>query len=307
MAIVSAAIRDLELPLAPAAARRFCETLEAGDVIDLGPTPIRFTNDELSFLRGQKKSEGAHHKNVAYRPHQDRLTGLDGPATAPMRALMRRFSQQAVAFLHDFLSPYQFDVDYASFRPLEEEGRPAKLHARNDLLHVDSFPTRPSRGRRILRFFVNVNPEEPRVWRTGPPFPELARALAAPSGLLARYRRDREQPALARALTHLLGRCGLATQFRPPYDRFMLSFHDWLKANDEFQSQRHTLSSFAPMSSWLCMTDTVSHAVVRGRLALEQTILVHPGTLQAPALAPQQVLDLLALRGSAAPPSLPNS
>ncbi|MGH9466884.1 MAG: Kdo hydroxylase family protein [Terriglobales bacterium] len=30
--------------------------------------------------------------------------------------------------------------------------RAAKVHARNDLMHVDSFPTRPSRGRRILRF-----------------------------------------------------------------------------------------------------------------------------------------------------------
>lgn len=295
MAIVSAAIRDLELPLAPAAARRFCEALEAGDVIDLGPTPIPFTADELLFLRSQKKTEDAHHKNVAYRPHQDRLTGLDGPAAAPLRALMRRFSQRAVAFLHDFLSPYTFDLDYASFRPLEEEGRPAKRNARNDLLHVDSFPTRPSRGRRILRLFVNVNPVEPRVWRTGPPFPELARAMAAPSGLLARYRRDCQQPVLARSLTSLLGRCGLAARFRPPYDRFMLSFHDWLKANDAFQSQRHTVCCFAPMASWLCMTDTVSHAVVRGRLALEQTVLVHPGTLQAPALAPQQILDHLAL------------
>ncbi|MGH3184455.1 MAG: Kdo hydroxylase family protein, partial [Streptosporangiaceae bacterium] len=31
--------------------------------------------------------------------------------------------------------------------------------------------TRPSRGRRILRFFVNVNPSEPRIWKTGPAFP----------------------------------------------------------------------------------------------------------------------------------------
>ncbi len=42
------------------------------------------------------------------------------------------------------------------------------------------------------------------------------------------------------------------------------------------------------------MTDTVSHAVLRGRLALEQTMLVLPETLQAPEVAPIEVLAALA-------------
>ena len=207
---------------------------------------------------------------------------------------MRRFSAAALAFLRGFLPSYRFDVDYASFRPLEEQGRAAKQNARNDLLHVDSFPTRPSRGRRILRFFINVNGDEPRVWKTGPAFPELARTLAQPSGLLERYRRQISQPRWIAALSDGLGRLGLAHHFRPPYDRFMLSFHDWLKANPEFQSRPHSISEFEPMAGWMCMTDTVSHAVLRGRFALEQTVLVLPQTLQAPEVAPAKVLDSLA-------------
>ncbi len=89
----------------------------------------------------------------------------------------------------------------------------------------------PSSGRRILRFFVNVHASEPRVWKTGPAFPELARTWAGPSGLLERYRRQAAQPRWRGALSDGLGRLGLAHHFRPPYDRFMLSFHDWLKAN----------------------------------------------------------------------------
>jgi len=69
------------------------------------------------------------------------------------------------------------------------------------------------------------------VWKTGPAFPELARTWAGPSGLLERYRRQAAQPRWRGALSDGLGRLGLAHHFRPPYDRFMLSFHDWLKAN----------------------------------------------------------------------------
>ncbi|HEV2447404.1 MAG TPA: Kdo hydroxylase family protein [Candidatus Sulfopaludibacter sp.] len=294
MGVMRIEAKTLALPLAAEAAHPYCAALEAGEILHLGASPIAFSAEELEFLRGQKKSEAGYHKNVAYRPRQDRLTGYAGAEAERMHALMRDFSRQALAFLRALLSPSRFDVDYASFRPLEEQGRPAKQNARNDLLHVDSFPTRPSRGRRILRFFVNVNPSEPRIWKTGPAFPALARELAAPSGLLAAYRHQRAQPRWRQALNAGLGRMGMANQFRPPYDRFMLSFHDWLKANGEFQSRQHLISEFEPMASWMCMTDTVSHAVLRGRFALEQTVLVLPETLQAPAEAPANVLAAMA-------------
>lgn len=78
-------------------------------------------------------------------------------------------------FCKVFLSPYakHWKIDFASFRPIEEKGRKMRLRARNDLLHVDSFPTRPIFGDRILRTFININPTENRVWRTSDTFEKL--------------------------------------------------------------------------------------------------------------------------------------
>lgn len=285
MGLVTVDTTTLSLPLPALQARVYCRALEAGELVYFPSTPLSFADEELEFLRAQKQSGAGYHKNIAYRPKQQRLTGYVGGEAARMQALMQRFSAAALNFLTSFCSPYRFDVDYASFRGLEEAGRPMKPNARNDLLHVDSFPTRPSEGRRILRFFVNVNATEVRVWRTGPPFGELARRYAESSGLLARYRRHRR---LSDGLRRQL-------RLRPPYDRFMGGFHDWLKAQEEFQRlPSHQEWEFPPLSSWMAMTDTVSHAVLRGRFALEQTILVHPDTLQAPEAAPERILAAMA-------------
>src|SRR5438270_9827165 len=83
------------------------------------------------------------------------------------------------------LAPYasHWSLDFASFRPLEEQGRDLPLHKRNDLLHVDAFPSRPTRGGRILRVFTNLNPHEPRVWETVGPFDWLANNYARAAGL----------------------------------------------------------------------------------------------------------------------------
>ena len=74
-------------------------------------------------------------------------------------------------------------MDYASFRPVEEEGRELPLRHRNDLLHLDAFPTRPTHGARILRAFTNLHPTKERVWATSEPFSALAERYAVPAGL----------------------------------------------------------------------------------------------------------------------------
>ena len=83
-----------------------------------------------------------------------------------MLDVMRRYSTSVDAFLEKFLAPYRrrWRLDYASFRPLEEKGRDLPLRHRNDLLHTDAFPTRPTRGWRILRFFHNIHPSCTRDW-----------------------------------------------------------------------------------------------------------------------------------------------
>src|SRR5262249_24405286 len=79
---------------------------------------------------------------------------------------------------------------------------------------------------------------------------------------------------------------------RSPYDTFMLRFHDFLKANDEFQEHGpKRFWSFAPGSAWLVLTDVASHAVLRGRYALEHSYFVAPGSLALPDLSPPALLE----------------
>ena len=77
----------------------------------------------------------------------------------------------------------------------------------------------------------------------------------------------------------------------------MLHFHDWLKGNVEYQ-ERSPKYRFAlpPGSTWLVFTDIVPHAVLAGRLALEQTVIVARESLANAANAPSAILERIAGR-----------
>ena len=146
--------------------REWCERLEQGAILFFPKTPIALADEDLQFLRGQQQTDSSLHKNIAYKPKADELSGVDTKTAKPaavdrLRSIMRGYSQSVTAFLTGFLSPYagQWQLDYASFRPQEEEGRDLPLRRRNDLLHTDAFPTRPTHGARILRFFNNIHPD----------------------------------------------------------------------------------------------------------------------------------------------------
>jgi len=215
-----------------------CSCLEEGNILFFEKTPFELPADEVQFLLSQKQSEAGYHKNIAYRPAPDRLTGYgqgSGADRDKLQAIMRRFSRSVMEFTRRLLAPYgeSLSVDFASFRPQQEAGRQIRQRARNDLLHVDSFPTRPSHGNRILRVFTNINPTEPRVWVTAETFDRLAARFAGsggmplPKGVASGPRR---------VLTRLARAVRLHGLARSPYDDWMLRFHHFLKANQEFQN-----------------------------------------------------------------------
>jgi hypothetical protein len=273
-----------------------CGALEAGDILLFARTPFELPPGDVQFLLGQRQTEAGYHKNIAYRPREDRVTGVarQAPeAAATLRRVLRDYSQRAVAFAAGLFPTYarRWRIDYASFRPQEEAGRRLSLRARNDLVHVDSFPTRPSGGDRLLRVFTNVNPSAPRVWLTGGTFDELAARFAAPSGLLDRARRE----GPARRVRRVARRLGLPVTVRPPYDEFMLRFHHFLKENRAYQQDEpKTRVEFPPGATWVVFTDMVSHAVLSGQYALEQTFIVARESLALPERAPIAVLERLA-------------
>jgi len=269
--------------------------LERGNVVLFAAPAFALAPDDCRFLLGQRQSSASYHKNIAYRPLTGRLTGYESadPADAArLREILETFSRDAARFVNECLAPYSgaIRLDFASFRPLEEQGRALRLRARNDLLHTDAFPTRPTNGDRILRFFVNLNPTVPRLWITSETFEPLARRLGPAAGLAEIRRLARSRAARA---ARELGRT-LGLTVRSPYDRFMMHFHNWLKENSEFQKdcpKSHWV--FAPGAVWMVYTDMVTHAVLSGQFAIEQTFLVSRNAMLEPERSPAGVLQTL--------------
>jgi hypothetical protein len=279
-------------------ARAYCEMLERGEILFFRELPFPFSSEDQRFLREQEWTELRMHKNVSYRPAEDALRGVSGdPATVErLRKIFQSYTAQVIAFAGSFLSPYKdkWILDFASFRPLEEEGRDLPLHKRNDLLHVDAFPSRPTQGGRILRIFTNLNPARPRVWNTTENFAAIATKFAKPAGLLQIAEDD---SAISRVVQKLGAKLGLTAAGRTPYDMFMLRFHDYLKENADFQKNTpKTQIDFPPLATWIVFTDCVAHAVMSGQYAIEQTFLIPPVALVTPEAAPYRILETIAGR-----------
>lgn len=273
-------------------ARHYCSALEKGEILFFPAPPFDLPPADLDFLVALKPSDSRLHKNISYRPEQNLLRGFSDTANeSRVHDIMHRYATQVVKFVSTFLAPYagKFQLDYASFRPLEEEGRDLPLHKRNDLLHVDAFPSRPTRGGRILRIFTNVHPSKERVWRVGPRFPELAASYAEPAGLS----RFASASGVLRGWKRGLGTLGLPVADRAPYDKFMLHFHDWLKENTAFQVAKDGKEEihFPPMATWLVFTDGVPHAALSGQFAMEQTFIIPVHALVTPEVSPIRVLE----------------
>jgi hypothetical protein len=75
----------------------------------------------------------------------------------------------------------------------------------------------------------------------------------------------------------------------------MLSFHHFLKENHAFQDEGgKPVFQFPAGSTWMVFTDMVSHAVLGGRYALEQTFIVSRQSLALPDKAPIAILERIA-------------
>lgn len=269
------------------------ERLERGEVLFYPTAPFALPqDDDLDFLLEQELGSLAH-KNISYNPANGKVNGFvrhGDEQVSQLRGIFARFSQAATAWLATLLPqyPHGWHLDRASFRPQEEATRRLRPKARNDLLHVDAFPGRPSRGNRILRVFANINPREPRIWVTSDPFAKLLKRYGEAAGLPGRTS-ARWLHTLSR---NVIGLFQPNVRRRSEYDLFMLRFHDYLKLNEEFQEKGPKyLHTFSPGSVWVAMTDTCSHAVLRGRYALEHSYFVSPVVLALPEESPPALLQ----------------
>ena len=261
----------------------------------------------MQFLLAQKQTGSKGRKNIAYKPRSDMISNHDcsDPKTiAQMHEILRNYSRRVSDFLAKLLSPYapSWQLDYASFRPFQEKGRKLRTRARNDLLHVDAFPTRPMHGSRILRFFTNINPVESRRWVTSKSCGELIEEFggkAVPFPKTVGYTlKDR----LSQKMAQVFRRAKIPIVLRSPYDAFMLQMHHFLKENKKFQRDaQKDFWEFPPFSCWAVYTDLVSHAALSGQYALEQTFIIPQNALLLPDQSPVSILERLSKRNMVNP------
>jgi hypothetical protein len=266
------------------------ERLERGEVLFWPTAPFAVPEgDDRAFLLQQRRS-GLGHKHICHNPHTGETTGFmrqSAEQAERLRTILANFSRGVTHWLGEVLPRYRggCEPDRATFRPEEEAIRRVRLNARNDLLHVDAFPTRPARGRRILRIYANLHPTDPRIWATSEPLPRL---LSRYSGRLRRSSVGWMQTlgANVRALLHP------PQERHSPADLFMLRLHDALKRDVRFQQKgSRRLWRFPPGSAWLVMTDGCSYAELRGQYALEHSFFVAPKVLACPELAPAALIE----------------
>jgi hypothetical protein len=282
--IVSLPIRIWDQPCAAADQERAAQTLETGSVLLFPQLRFPMLGGEERLLTAAVAGES---KNVSLDPSTGRLRGSSaGEAELNLlRSVMMRFAISSRALLRNLLPRYEAGLQQArtSFRPVEIAGRATSWRKDDTRLHVDSFPSSPTQGRRILRVFANVNPHgQSRTWRLGEPFEDAAR---------------RYLPSLPGPLwgsSRVLKALRITKGTRSAYDYFMLRLHDRMKADLAYQSNVPQLvHEFLPGSAWIVFTDQVSHAAMKGQYAFEQTFHLPVDSMLDPSRSPLRTLERL--------------
>jgi hypothetical protein len=269
-------------PFDDAVQSRAQDALESGKVLFFPHLPFAIANCE-SVLLSDALSNGRA-KNISRDPDGQ----VQGDAAAPEEAarlsvMMGRFAEQARDLVLGLFPGYAATIEQArtSYRPVEIAGRSYSPRDDDKRLHVDAFPSRPQRGRRILRVFSNIHPlGGARVWHVGEPFEDVAKRYAATA---------RKPLPLEPWLFELLG---ITRGRRSAYDYLMLGLHDGAKLDAAYQQNAPQVEfSFPAGTTWMCFTDQAMHAALKGQFALEQTFHLPVEALGHPERSPLRVLE----------------
>lgn len=287
-----------------ASAEEISDALEEGAIVFFPQSPVEIpSTEDLEFFRAELPKL-LKLKNISYHPEAGYVRGLDAADEATTERITRVLtgvSDGIEAFLKSKMPGLtkNWTVGTCSFRPIQEKGRNLKPHASNELVHVDAGAYGATNGDRILRFFINVNPSEDRVWASKGTFPEVYRRYGREAGVSPSGHRSLRKGPLDHLRTGLLN--GIASLGLPaatvldssPYDRVMRKFHNYMKDTPAFQQDRtgHQEFRFPPFSAWMVFTDMVSHASLSGQFAFVHTSIVRLASCRKPELAPYNILQ----------------
>jgi hypothetical protein len=149
-----------------------------------------------------------------------------------------------------------------------------------------------------LRFFININPTNDRVWITKGIFPDLYRRFGAKAGIETNAPRPLSKGignGIFSSMLNLASKAGFSRSRlidTSPYDRLMRQFHNYMKDTPEFQNAKdgHEELRFKPFGAWMVFTDMVSHACIEGQFAFADTFIIPLANAHYPEMAPINIL-----------------
>lgn len=258
------------------------DALENGKVLYFPRLPFTVGNSESVLLTDALSNGRA--KNISRDPDGKIQGDTASPEDAArLSVMMSRFAEQARSLVLGLFPGYAAGIEQArtSYRPVEIAGRTYSPRNDDKRLHVDAFPSRPQRGRRILRVFSNIHPMGgARIWHVGEPFEDVAKKYAPTA---------RKPLPLEPWLFDLLG---VTKGRRSDYDYLMLGLHDGAKLDAAYQRDAPQIEfAFPSGTTWMCFTDQAMHAALKGQFALEQTFHLPVEALGHPERSPLKVLE----------------
>lgn len=257
--------------------------LESGKILYFPNLSFKLSKDEKALLNPEIVNPKT--KNISYDIHKDHLAGVicSNDQSKKAKMMLKRYALTSRRFLEKLIPHYTGNLIQAktSFRPVQISGRKSSYRKDDTRLHVDAFPSNPTKGKRILRVFTNINPHaEPRVWRVGEPFEEVVKKMAPQV--------SKPFPGSA----HILKALGITKDYRTHYDHYMLQMHDLMKGDSSYQQQVDQEEIIFPAgSSWIVFTDQVSHAAMSGQHVLEQTFHLPYEALSDVSTNPLYILE----------------
>ena len=258
--------------------------LEAGKVLYFPRLAFELLDGEDALLTPALLSPDV--RNISLDAN-GQIKGVVGGADVQRAAaaMVGRFRAQAQQLVQGLRPHYTEALRYAptSYRPAQVESRVQSWRADDRRMHVDSFPSRPNYGERILRVFTNANPHgKPRVWRVGEPFEDVAGRFLPRAKPYSRWQ------------AKVLHKLHVTKSLRSEYDHLMLQLHDNMKSDLDYQKNAPQQSvPFPPGSVWVCFSDQTSHAVESGQYMLEQTLHLPASRQYNPDASPLAILRRL--------------
>jgi hypothetical protein len=244
--------------------------LEAGKVLyfpNFAQHGFAPQKEELALFREDIRDPKT--RNISLSASGD-LKGVvgDDATKALMAGMIGRFRAEAEGLLANLVPRYGEHLrrGATSFRPAVVQNREQSWRADDRRMHVDAFPSRPNYGERLLRVFTNVNLDgEPRVWRVGEPFEDVARRFLPKVKPYAAWQ------------AKVLNALHVTKSLRSEYDHIMLQLHDAMKSDLDYQKNAPQVTfNFPPGCAWVCFSDQTSHAVMAGQYMMEHTLQLSP-------------------------------